>query len=144
MRFELPHAYWLIKYLFSALVSLTFLIPVALADTPSITVSQSTWAIIPPPPTIVGLISHYSALYGVSSSTVYGTLKCESNLSPTSIGDKGTSFGIAQIHLIAHPDISKAEAIDPSFAIAWTAKQFSLGRAYQWSCWKALYGDAAL
>ena len=106
---------------------LVFGTPVVLADP------------LPPPPlSVVGLISAYSAFYGVSSSTLYKVLNCESQMNPGAIGDNGTSFGIAQIHLPAHPDITKQEALDPNFAIPWTALQFSLGRQKMWSCYTKL------
>lgn len=67
------------------------------------------------------------------------TLKCESSLNPRAIGDHGNSYGIAQIHLPSHKDITKEEALDPEFAIGWTAYQFSLGNHNQWTCYRNLY-----
>lgn len=114
-------------------LALTLSIPTVLADT--IQVSSAPWVVVKPLSTI-GLISHYSALYGVSSSTVYKVLECESKLSASAVGDHGTSFGIAQIHLPAHPEISKIEALDPYFSIEWTARQMSTGHGNMWSCFR--------
>lgn len=62
------------------------------------------------------------------------TLECESGLNPNAVGDNGTSFGIAQIHLSAHPDISKTQALDPEFAVDYAAQQFALGHSSMWTC----------
>ena len=80
---------------------------------------------------------HLNAIeYGLNERIFRQTLECESNLDPMAIGDSGTSVGIAQIHLPAHPDVSKEEALDPEFAIRWAAKHFAQGHAYWWTCWK--------
>ncbi len=102
-------------------------------------VSQGEWVIVPPPLSIPALISHYSELYGISSSTLYATLKCESKLNPRAMGDFGSSFGVAQIHLPAHPTITVGHALDPDWAINWAAYQFSLGHQRMWSCYNLLY-----
>ncbi len=60
----------------------------------------------------------------------------ESSWNPSAVGDQGTSFGLAQIHLPAHPDVSKEQADNPTYAIFWTAKE--LGAAY-----KQFNGDMA-
>lgn len=78
--------------------------------------------------------------YGISASPLIATLRCESGFDDKTIGDFGTSYGVAQIHLPAHPDISKEEALNPFFAIDWAAQQFAVGHQYLWSCYKKLYG----
>lgn len=77
------------------------------------------------------------AKYGLSDMFL-DTLTCESGLHPDRVGDNGTSFGVAQIHLPAHPDVTKEEALDPEFAIEWSAQQFAAGRAYMWTCYRLL------
>lgn len=64
------------------------------------------------------------------------TIQCESKFDPLAVGDGGTSYGIVQLHLPAHPDISKEMALDPFFSLAWAAEQFAQGRAWMWTCWK--------
>ncbi len=49
------------------------------------------------------------------------------------VGDYGESFGCAQIHLIDHPDISYAQAMDPAFSIDYLGKQISLGKGRMWT-----------
>lgn len=118
-----------------------FLFPKASAhaDTPVIEVSEGIWVVVEQPLTIPQRIARYSALYGVSYQKLYGTLSCESRLSPSAIGDQGRSYGIAQIFLPAHPSISKEEALDPDFAIRFAAKEFADGNASSWTCYKLLY-----
>lgn len=117
---------------------------VALALGLSLSVPIVLAAELPPPPplkplTVPELITHYSGVYGVSREKLYATLKCESNLYPGAIGDGGTSYGVAQIHLPAHPSITKAQALDPDFAVRFAAKQFSLGHQAMWSCYTILF-----
>ena len=68
---------------------------------------------------------------------LWETLNCESGFKYDSLGDKGTSFGIAQIHLPAHLNITKEQALDPYWAINWSVEQFKKGNARIWSCYAA-------
>jgi N-acetyl-anhydromuramyl-L-alanine amidase AmpD len=43
------------------------------------------------------------------------------------------SYGLFQIHLAAHPDISIASATDPGFATEWSAQQIAAGRVSWWT-----------
>ncbi len=64
------------------------------------------------------------------------TIGCESGFVADDVGDNGTSFGIVQIHLIAHPDISKSDALNPYFALHWMAEQWSNNNAKIWTCYR--------
>jgi hypothetical protein len=44
------------------------------------------------------------------------------------------SWGYAQVHLPDHSDISREQAVDPTFAVLWAAKEF-MRRPEQWSCY---------
>jgi len=95
--------------------------------------------IVPPIPTdIPGKINYYADKYDVSSSTMTAVIKCESSFNPNAIGDGGTSFGLAQIHLPAHPLVTREQANDPDFAIEFMAKEMSLGNSWKWTCYKML------
>jgi hypothetical protein len=59
---------------------------------------------------------------------------CESKYDTNAVGDKGTSFGIFQIHLPAHLDITKEEALDPTFSANWAADEFVHNRQNIWTC----------
>lgn len=65
-------------------------------------------------------------------------LECESSLNPKAVGDGGNSYGIAQIHLPSHPNISKAEALDAEFSIKFMAENFSKGKAKLWTCYRLI------
>lgn len=51
-------------------------------------------------------------------------------------GKQEQSYGLSQIHLPSHPDITHEQATNPKFAISWMASELSLGRAWQWSTLK--------
>lgn len=89
------------------------------------------------------LVLAIQAKYELSSS-FYRTLSCESaGFKDPAIqsgwyhnGIREESYGVAQINLPSHKDITKSQAIDPEWAVIWAAKEFKAGRQYQWSCWK--------
>jgi hypothetical protein len=111
-------------------------------QSPSIAISATIPAPEVVPLSIQGTIDAYARLYGVSAKELYDILNCESGLNPQAEGDKEngqfTSFGISQIHLIAHPDITKAEALDYDFSIQFMAEQISKGNAQIWTCAKIM------
>lgn len=72
----------------------------------------------------------------VDVQTALSVAHCESRFNPNAVGDKGTSFGIYQIHLPAHPSVSKEEALDPSFNIRWALGKMSRNGWKMWSCYK--------
>lgn len=85
------------------------------------------------------IIEAYAVKYGVPAQPIIDTLRCESRFNSDIVGDHGTSYGVAQIHLPAHQDVTKEEALNPFFAIDWTAQQFKAGNAHIWSCYRLLY-----
>lgn len=48
------------------------------------------------------------------------------------------SWGVCQIHLPAHPEITKEQAMDPEWCIDWSAEEFKKGRAWQWTGWQLI------
>lgn len=87
--------------------------------------------------------------YHVDYKDLYNTLNCESEgfgdvkiqsqfPNPEGPNGKENSWGVAQINLDAHPDISYASATDPVFAVDYAAKEFSLGNADNWTCYRLL------
>ena len=83
---------------------------------------------------------------GVSYDQVWNTIMCESHGSTTvqskhrrPDGTREQSFGLVQIHLPAHPNVSYEEAIDPEFAIQFIVENFAAGRQRMWTCWRQLY-----
>jgi hypothetical protein len=87
------------------------------------------------------IITAYEVHYAIPHHELFDTLKCESGLNPHAVNledSHGGSFGVAQINVGSHPDISKAEMFDPIFSVSWAAREFSKGHAHQWSCFHAV------
>jgi hypothetical protein len=51
-------------------------------------------------------------------------------------GIREDSWGLAQIHLPSHPEITKEQAQDAKFSISWMASEIKQGRAWQWTTLK--------
>ena len=84
--------------------------------------------------TIAGYIQEYAEKYDVSASLLDHVIFCESGGNPKAIGDHNTSFGLVQIHLPAHKDITKDQAFDPAFSIEYLAKEISENHGSMWTC----------
>jgi hypothetical protein len=100
------------------------------------------------PETIEDKIARYASIYGLNKEHFNKVILCESHASTTiqsqwinSNGERERSFGIAQIHLPDHPDVSLEEALDADFSLNWMANEWSIGKARQWTCWRNLYGN---
>ncbi len=91
------------------------------------------------------LIDHHADWYGLSDSKkmqMLETISCEdgSFVSTQKSHFPGEeSYGLSQINLPSHPDISLSNAVDPEFSIEFMAKAFSLNKQSMWSCWKDKY-----
>jgi hypothetical protein len=77
--------------------------------------------------------------YGTSATTLKRIVECESgyvtDVQSHHILSYGRekSFGLAQIHLPSHPDVTYEEAVDPEFAINYLAKNYAQ-HTDKWSC----------
>ena len=80
-------------------------------------------------------IARVSLEYGVEGKLLTRVIRCESQGNPKAIGDHGTSYGLVQIHMPAHPEITKEQAFDPEFAVDYLAKEISYGNGKIWSCY---------
>lgn len=60
--------------------------------------------------------------------------KCESSLRPDAIGDHGTSIGVMQIHLPAHPSVTKEQMLDPEQNIAEAKRIYDKSGYLAWTC----------
>src|ERR1035437_5816361 len=94
-----------------------------------------------PPKTVSELVLQYSKQYGVSSTTMWTVMKCENKeLDPTlqsriiANGKRELSFGLVQIHVPSHPDITLKQATDAEFSIKYLAQQLKKGNGKQWTC----------
>lgn len=100
---------------------------------------------------IDAIVSRKAKEYGVSEAEMMRIIKCESSFIEDAQslhkykrdrpewgvkeGDRELSYGLAQIHLPSHPNITYEQAIDPEFAIDFLAKSLSEGRGRLWSCY---------
>ena len=79
---------------------------------------------------LIDKIYQKAKLYGVSGYQLERTIECESrfnNIQSTAYkkGVREESYGIAQIHLLSHPKITKVEALNEEFSIEWAAQNFN-------------------
>lgn len=83
---------------------------------------------------------------GIDAEQFTATLQCESSWRPTKQsefyknGKREESYGIAQINLPMHLDVTYDQATDGAWSIDWAAKQFRAGNQKWWTCWKNKYG----
>lgn len=103
-------------------------------------------------------IKRYAQKYGVSEQTLTAMVSCETggtfdpdlqSLSQYTRdhpewgfkkGDREDSWGLAQIHLPAHPHISRDEATDPDFALEFLALNLARGKQSMWlNCWRDIH-----
>jgi len=71
--------------------------------------------------------------------TILNVLDCESHFVSEQSriitnGVREPSFGIAQIHIPSHPEVTKEQALNKEFSIHWTAKKWNEGFR-NWSCY---------
>lgn len=111
--------------------------------------AHATAPVMPPEATTVAqgesisiesLITRSAQKWSVDRRVVARVIECESGGNPNAVGDNGTSFGIVQIHAPSHPQISRAQALDPAWAINFLAHQISLGNGSMWTCFKIIRG----
>ena len=86
------------------------------------------------------LVERYTRVYGVleQKRDILAVMKCESGFNALAVGDKNTSFGLSQIHLPAHPEVTKGQAFDPSFAVEFMVKGFAEHKQSMWTCYSKL------
>lgn len=73
--------------------------------------------------------------YHLEAARFLAVAICESGLNPAAVGDHGQSFGLFQIHLKSHKDVTREQALDPLFAVEWAAKKFLVAPQI-WACYK--------
>ena len=52
---------------------------------------------------------------------------------------EANSIGIAQIYLKYHPEVSRENAEDPQFSMAFMARRFRDGYANEWTCFRMYF-----
>lgn len=87
---------------------------------------------------LIAMAMANATAYHLNAAHFVATIECESHFNVDAVGDHGQSYGIVQIYLLAHKDITGVEALDPFFALDWMAKQWSLHKEYMWTCYRDL------
>jgi len=128
------------------LLLVILLLPIrwSIAEAPTIVKNEEEVVV---KPTVSSLITKYASKYGVSEAVMRKVIDCESQYQniqsriPKASGPNGRedSWGIVQIHLPDHPNITKAQALDKEFAINFLAKNLSTGKGRMWTCWRKYY-----
>lgn len=143
----------MVSGLFVAVLLFSILVPQAQAEAPLI---PSGWmpleALNSPPEALLETREDIAAYalkldeMGSFGGEFYGTMEHESmgwqNIQSRyyyKAGGQEQSYGVCQIHLPSHPDITLEQAYDPKWCLDWSAEQFKEGRQWQWSSWKLLY-----
>lgn len=91
----------------------------------------------------------YATKYGVPYEDVHGIVACETGNTfdpgiqsfvavPAGPNGREDSWGLAQIHLPSHPNITRAQATDPDFALDFLASHLAKGNHWMWACWKLI------
>jgi hypothetical protein len=87
-------------------------------------------------------IEEQAEKYGADAGLMKRIIACESNGSTTiqsyhkrPDGSREQSYGLVQIYLPAHPNVTYEQAIDPQFAIEFMAKNI-VKNPRMWSCYK--------
>jgi len=98
----------------------------------------------------------FSTVYGVSYLVMINVILCENRELDPKLqsrlrysfsdpsrgiykGEREKSYGISQIHLPSHPNVTLEQATDTEFSVEFMAKAFSKGKQGMWSCYKKLY-----
>ena len=90
------------------------------------------------PETVEELIADAALRYGINHDEFLAVATCESNLNILAIGDQNSSFGLFQINLPSHPEVTKEQALDPVWAVEWSAKKFKKNPRI-WTCYNMFF-----
>lgn len=75
---------------------------------------------------IANLIQSAAMEYGINPSLLAAVLFQESRFNPQAVGASDPNdIGIAQINMLAHPQVTRDQAFDPTFAIPYAAQLLS-------------------
>lgn len=90
------------------------------------------------------VIAWYGSLYGFTDEMTREAIeiaRCESGLNPEAVNihdsEKG-SWGLVQINLSAHPEITREMALNKYYASWFLISEIKAGRMWKWSCAKSL------
>lgn len=111
---------------------------------------EKTWT----PRDVEVLAENTARLHGISVYTFVETMKRESAgftvidgqsyIPANGPNGREDSWGVAQIHLPSHPEITREQAQDPEWALEWAANEFKNGRASKWTEYRHLSRELAM
>lgn len=70
--------------------------------------------------------------------TGYRIVWCESSWNKQAVGDHGTSLGLWQIHLPAHPTVTRECSFDATCSTLYSIKLYEQSGWHPWSCYRKL------
>lgn len=85
------------------------------------------------PALIKDFIAIEALVIGVEPRVAVGIANAESQLNSEAIGDHNTSFGLYQIHLPAHKEITVQQAHDIIFSTEWSLNEMKQNGCKIWS-----------
>ena len=92
------------------------------------------------PSDLSAYVSNQAKATGLNPAILECLAAHESQWDPTKVGDRknihGPSYGLFQINISQHSDVTEAEALDPLFATQWTIKQILAGNIGWWMTWQ--------
>ncbi len=86
-------------------------------------------------------VRFYADLHKADADQIERVIMCESqgrpevqsgHPDPTGPNGREDSWGLSQIHLPSHPEITREQATDPDFALEFISKEFAAGRSWKW------------
>lgn len=101
---------------------------------------------------VKALVARYAAEFHVRPGAMLDTIECEAQGNGDGTYDpsgqsnyyrhgvRENSWGLSQINLTAHPDVTLEQAQDPDFAVRYMAREFAAGNASAWTCWRLNHG----
>ena len=91
------------------------------------------------------LVRTISSEYGVDFYIMDKIIECESFYQPDiqsyakyPDGSQERSFGLVQIHELAHPNITREQMLDPEFSIRFLAENLAKGKGSMWTCYNQM------
>lgn len=88
-------------------------------------------------PHVAMSVARIGPRFNVSVYTIHRIIQCESgyyNIQSNIIknGEREESYGVAQIHLPSHPEITKEQALDVDFSVEFIARELEKGNGWKW------------
>lgn len=124
----------LIKPIFATLQSLAIALAALSAQLQTVRAQE----LYNPSDSLPQIAAEISDAYGLNTPLFLKVITCESGFNSNAVGDLGTSFGLAQIHLPAHPEITEQEAEDPIFSLKFMADEWRANHESEWTCYTEL------